>query len=121
MNKDQAKRYKKDIANLYSKRSQTYDESAWHDRLARKLVDLASINSDSQILDIGTGTGMLAFYAATKLGPQGFVMGIEISEGMIEKAKSKLHATQIRNVRFESGDGEALRFLPGSFDCIFCS
>ena len=120
MNKYQAQIYKKEIADLYSSRSQTYDSSAWHDRMARKLVDFANIQSDSQILDIGTGTGMVAFYAASNIGPQGSVIGIDISEGMLEKARSKLNACEVENVRFELGDGEALDFPPSWFDFIFC-
>ena len=121
MNTAQAESYKKEIADLYSGRSRTYDDNAWHGRIARKLVDLANIKSDSLILDIATGTGMLAFYAASKLGPRGSVIGIDISEGMIEKAKSKLNTSRISNLRFELGDGEALDFAPSSFDFIFCS
>jgi ubiquinone/menaquinone biosynthesis C-methylase UbiE len=120
MNTDQAQAYKKEIADLYSGRSQAYDNSAWHDRIARKLVDYANIKSDSRVLDIGTGTGMVAFYAASKLGPRGSVIGIDISEGMIERAKSKLHNAQTTNIRFELGDGELLGYEPSSFDFIFC-
>lgn len=120
MNTDQAQAYKKEIADLYSRRSHSYDNSAWHDRIARKLVDYANIKSDSQVLDIGTGTGMVALYAASQLGPGGSVIGIDISEGMIERAKSKLHSAHTPNVRFELGDGELLGYAPNSFDFIFC-
>jgi len=124
MNIDQAKRYKKEIATYYSSRSKSYDNSyensAWHDRMARKLVDLANITADDQVLDIGTGTGMVAFYAASKLGPHGAVIGIDISEGMIEMAQLKLPNAQVQNIRFELGDGEALNYAPDSFDYILC-
>ncbi len=38
---------------------------------------------------------------------------------MLEKARAK--ATELQNVSFERGDGDALRFPPNSFDYIFCS
>jgi len=120
MNKDQVREYKEAISDLYSRRSQTYDSSEWHDRIARKLVDYSNITVGSQVLDIATGTGMVAFYAASKIGPQGSVIGIDISEGMIEKAKAKLTIFETPNIRFELGDGEALRFPPNTFDYIFC-
>ena len=88
--------------------------------MARKLVDASNITVGSQVLDIATGTGMVAFYAASKVGSHGSVIGIDISEGMIEKAKAKLAVAEISNVMFELGDGEALGFAPNSFDCIFC-
>ena len=71
MNKRESQEYKQAIANLYSRRSGTYDDSEWHDRMARRLVDYANITADSKVLDIATGTGMVAFYAAAKVGTQG--------------------------------------------------
>jgi ubiquinone/menaquinone biosynthesis C-methylase UbiE len=121
MNTDQAQAYKKEIADLYSRRSLTYDSSAWHVRIAQQLVDFANIAPDSRILDIATGTGMVALYVASKMGPLGSVVGIDISEGMIARAKFKLNTSPINNVHFELGDAEALGFAPNSFDFIFCS
>ena len=83
MNKNESIEYKQSIADLYSKRSQSYDRSEWHDRMARNLVDYADIKVGSKVLDIATGTGMVAFYAASKVGSHGSVVGIDISEGMI--------------------------------------
>lgn len=113
--------YKKEIAEHYTKRSNVYDNSAWHKRIAKKLVDYTDIKVDSRILDIGTGTGMVAFYAASKLGPQGSVIGIDISRGMIEIAQEKLQKAKLSNVSFDIGDGEELKYEPDSFDIIFCS
>ena len=120
MDTDQVQAYKKQIADLYSRRSQTYDSSEWHDRIARKLVGYAHITVGSQVLDIATGTGMVAFHAASQAGSQGTVTGIDISAGMIAKARTKLAAAGLSNIRFELGDGESLGFAPNSFDYIFC-
>lgn len=120
MNVTQAEGYKGEIADYYSRRSHAYDESAWHDRIARKLVECARIGTDDSVLDIATGTGMVAMYAAKRLGPRGSLIGIDISEGMIEIARSKIPGAPIHNIRFEIGDGEALPFSPDSFDLILC-
>ncbi len=63
---------------------------------------------------------MVAFYAATKVGTHGSVIGIDISEGMIEIANSKLKTFEMPNVGFALGDGEALDFEENSFDYILC-
>nr|WP_321238441.1 class I SAM-dependent methyltransferase [uncultured Tolumonas sp.] len=118
---EQVQEYKQGIARFYSQRSQSYDDSAWHDKIARKLVDYSNIAVNSKVLDIATGTGMVTFYVATKLGPHGSVIGIDIAEGMIERAKAKLNDKSNPNVRFEIGDGEDLAFPPHTFDYIFCS
>jgi ubiquinone/menaquinone biosynthesis C-methylase UbiE len=119
MNPDQIKAYKTEVADYYSQRSSNYDAIEWHEQIARKLVDLSNIHPGAQVLDIATGTGMVALYAATRVGAAGSVIGIDISTGMLEKAKSK--AAGLKNVRFELGDGEAPGFPSDSFDFIFCS
>jgi len=113
--------YKKEIADLYSRRSDSYDKIAWHDKIAKKLVDGANIKLDYRILDICTGTGMVAFYASSKLGPDGSVIGVDISKGMLETAKAKLSKSKLQNVGFDLGDGEDLNYEPDRFDVIFCS
>lgn len=120
MDNDQTETYKKEIADFYSGRAQTYDGSEWHDRIARMLVDYSNIGVGARVLDIATGTGMVALYAASKVGLSGSVIGIDISEGMIKRAKAKIGNTETPNVRFELGDGEALSYAPNSFDYIFC-
>ncbi|HXH64920.1 MAG TPA: methyltransferase domain-containing protein [Mariprofundaceae bacterium] len=120
MNDARAQAYKKEIADYYSRRSHAYDDSAWHDRIARELVECARIGTDAAVLDIATGTGMVAMYAASKLGARGSLVGIDISEGMIDIARSKIPDAPIKNIRFEIGDGEALQFPPESFDVLLC-
>ena len=65
--------------------------------MARNLVDYADIKVGSRVLDIATGTGMVAFYAASKVGSHGSVLGIDISEGMIRVATSKLNSSDFSN------------------------
>ena len=63
---------------------------------------------------------MVAMYAATQLGPRGSLIGIGISEGMIEIARSKIPNAPIQNIHFEIGDGGELPFPPDSFNLILC-
>lgn len=121
MDAHQAGIYKQEVARYYALRSARYDGIAWHDRIARTLADGAHFPADARILDVATGTGMLAFHAASRLGPQGTVIGVDISAGMLDEARAKLTTAQSGKLRFEAGDGEALDFPPGSFDVIFCS
>ncbi len=120
MNTHESIEYKKSVAELYSRRSRSYDRSEWHDRMARNIVDYAEIKSGSKVLDIATGTGMVAFYAASKTGSDGAVIGIDISEGMIQISNTKLKSSEFSNIKFEIGDGETLAYEDKSFDYIFC-
>jgi len=51
MNTDQARIYKQAIADTYSRCSQTYGNSEWRDRIARKLVDYANITAAGHLVD----------------------------------------------------------------------
>jgi ubiquinone/menaquinone biosynthesis C-methylase UbiE len=120
MNPDQSREYKARVADYYSRRSINYDSISWHTQIARKLVDLSGIYSGAQVLDLCTGTGMVAVYAASKIGPEGSVLGVDLSEGMLKQARDNAITAGISNVRFEVGDVENLGFAPNSYDCIFC-
>ncbi len=82
--------YKQQIAELYSRRSDTYDQGDWHPRIAHRLVELAKISRGQHVLDIATGTGMVAIEAAQLVGSEGRVVGIDISDGMLSVARRKI-------------------------------
>lgn len=83
--------------------------------LRKKTVDFAGIDSHKKILDICTGTGDLALEFA-KQGNE--VLGIDLSEDMIEVAKAK---NKFKNLGFEVGDATKLSFEDNSFDVITSS
>jgi ubiquinone/menaquinone biosynthesis C-methylase UbiE len=113
--------YKQQIADLYSRRSQTYDDSDWHLRIAHRLVEHARITRGQHVLDIATGTGMVAIAAAQLVGSEGKVVGVDISNGMLEQARQKVEAFGLSNIQFQLADAEALDFPENSFDVILCS
>jgi ubiquinone/menaquinone biosynthesis C-methylase UbiE len=107
--------YKQQIADFYSSRSHNYDESDWHYQIACRLVQYAQINSGQSVLDIATGTGMVALEAAKMLNPEGRVIGVDISEGMLDQAQHKAKALNLKNVEFILADAEKLNFSSNSF------
>ncbi|MGL5058871.1 MAG: class I SAM-dependent methyltransferase [Microcoleus sp.] len=116
----QLDRYKQEIADLYTRRSPTYDSSDWHLQMARRLVEFGQVSSGQQILDIATGTGHVAFAAAEIVGSTGRVLGVDISAGMLDRAKQKALELSFNNTEFLLADAEALTFENNSFDRIFC-
>ncbi len=113
--------YKQQIANLYSDRSANYDRGDWHPRIARRLVEHARLNSGQHVLDIATGTGMVAIEAAQIVGTSGRVIGIDLSAGMLDVAKQKARSLGLNNLEFLLADAEALNLPANSCDRIFCS
>lgn len=113
--------YKQQVADLYSRRSSQYDKGNWHPRIAHRLVEYAQLSQGQQVLDIATGTGMVAIEAAQIVGNEGQVIGIDISPGMIDQAREKVKFLDLPNIEFHIGDAETLNFPPNTFDYIFCS
>lgn len=113
--------YKQEIADLYTGRSQTYDNSNWHLQIAHRLVEYGQVSSGQYILDIATGTGHVAISSAQLVGAEGKVIGIDISAGMLKQARHKAEKLNLKNVEFQLSDGETLNFANNSFDRIFCS
>ncbi|NJR14541.1 MAG: methyltransferase domain-containing protein [Calothrix sp. CSU_2_0] len=124
-NKLNLNNYKQEIADLYTRRSVNYDNSAWHLRIAHLLVEYAQLTPGQSILDIATGTGMVAIEAARIVGSTGNVIGIDISSGMLEQARQKVAELEKNNIKlnieFQLADAEALDFPINSFDQILCA
>jgi ubiquinone/menaquinone biosynthesis C-methylase UbiE len=113
--------YKQQIADLYTDRSGSYDNGSWHPRIAHRLIEYANLQAGQQVLDIATGTGMVAIEAAQIVGSTGQVIGVDIATGMIEQARRKVAELGLNNIEFQVADAEALDFPDDRFDYIFCS
>jgi ubiquinone/menaquinone biosynthesis C-methylase UbiE len=105
----------------FDRRGATYDRDQIHHRVVSLLVAGAEIRSGFRVLDIATGTGLLAIEAARKVGPAGKVVGIDVSKGMLAEALRKAAAAELRNIDFVLADAERLEFPRDSFDRVFCS
>lgn len=88
---------------------------------ADKMVDYAKIKRGQKVLDIATGTGMVAIAAAYAIGNEGRVQAIDLSEGMINRAQENMKRAELSNVDFHVMDGEQLEFESDYFDVITCS
>ena len=73
----------------YDRRSDKYDQS-WHPEFAQNAVSFLDIKSGDHILDLACGTGLVAFATAKRVGKEGFVLGVDVSEGMLAEAEKKL-------------------------------
>ena len=78
-------------------------------------VNYADVMEGEICVDLGSGRGTDALRLAQQVGPNGFVYGIDIASGMIEKAKKNADKLNVKNVKFincelekiELGDGIA--------------
>lgn len=83
----------------------------------RKVVKLLKAEHPKHILDVATGTGDLAI-AAMGASPEK-VTGIDISVGMLEKGREKVHRLHLdQRISLQYGDSEAIEFADDTFDAI---
>ena len=76
------------IARLYD-RMNTVMTAGLHHKWRRRAADLASVGPGDRVLDVATGTGDLAFELSGRVAPDGEVVGIDFSEGMLDLARAK--------------------------------
>lgn len=81
-------------------------------------VTLASLRPGQTVLDLGSGGGMDCFLAATRVGPTGKVIGIDMTLEMIAKARANQTRLGITNVDFYQGEMELLPLADNSIDVI---
>jgi ubiquinone/menaquinone biosynthesis C-methylase UbiE len=73
------------------------------------------IRPGDEVVDIGCGTGLTTREAARAAAP-GRVVGVDVSERMLERARQLAAAEGLDNVRYELGDAQVHRFDPAGFD-----
>jgi demethylmenaquinone methyltransferase/2-methoxy-6-polyprenyl-1,4-benzoquinol methylase len=115
---------KEQISKMFDHIADVYDpmnrlmslgqDKRWRKKAIQRLGDF----SPKRILDVATGTGDFAIQAAQSLNPD-YVLGIDISEGMMEVGKQKVQQLGLSDkIFFEYGDSTALSLPSDSFDAV---
>lgn len=78
----------------------------------------SGVKSGDVVVDIGSGAGIDCFLAAQKVGPQGRVIGIDMTPAMLEKARANAQKSGITNVEFRKGEAENMPIDNGTADWI---
>jgi SAM-dependent methyltransferase len=77
-------------------------------------LDLAEVGSGETVLDLGSGSGMDSFLAALAVGPSGTVIGVDMTDAQLDKARRLAPP----NVEFRRGYIEQPPVEHGSVDCV---
>ncbi len=110
--------YKRQDAASYDDAAAEFDRltERFSGPLAMRILDLARLRPTDQVLDVGTGTGLVALRAAA-LAQNGRVFGIDHSAGMLEQASAKARRSGLSDaVAFRQMDAEQLEFPDRSFN-----
>ncbi|WP_326810039.1 methyltransferase domain-containing protein [Streptomyces scopuliridis] len=113
------------LAQLFDRSSPTYERVGVEhfNDLGRRLVAHAGVAAGHRVLDVGCGTGAVLIPAARAAGPDGEVIGVDLSGGMVARAQEEAARQGLRQVRAVVGDAETVALediatAPGSFDTV---
>lgn len=81
-------------------------------------VAIASLKEGDIVLDLGSGAGFDVFLASPKVGQQGKVIGVDLTEEMLIKARENAKKGGYTNVEFRQGDIENLPIETNSIDVV---
>jgi ubiquinone/menaquinone biosynthesis C-methylase UbiE len=113
-----ADRLKQADARSYDATASEFDvlTDRYSTAIAARMLHIADVGQGARLLDLGTGTGLLARLAAER-GAN--VVGIDHSEGMLGRARAKSEAAGLADrTTFKAMDAEALQLEGGSFDVV---
>lgn len=82
---------------------------------ASRVTEIAAIEVGQHILDVGCGTGTLARTAQLETGLTGKVIGLDISEKMLQSARKRSS-----KIEWQLGDATAIPFEKNCFDRVMC-
>jgi arsenite methyltransferase len=81
-------------------------------------VSLADIRPGDTVLDLGSGGGIDCFLAAKRTGPAGHIIGVDMTDEMLARARANAARLNADNVEFRQGQIEALPVADGSVDVV---
>jgi len=79
-------------------------------------IERARVAAGEHVVDVGCGCGQTTLQLAERVGPEGAVLGIDVSARMLGRARERAKA--LANVRFENADAQTHRFGE-RFDLVF--
>ncbi|MBN1389611.1 MAG: arsenite methyltransferase [Candidatus Thermoplasmatota archaeon] len=81
-------------------------------------VALASLSPGETVLDLGSGAGFDCFLASRRVGPEGRVIGVDMTPDMVSKARENAEKGGISNVDFRQGFIEELPLEDNEVDAV---
>ena len=80
--------------------------------------DLADLRAGETVVDLGSGSGMDAFYAAGLVGSTGHVYGVDFTREQLDKARRLATEAGLAHIEFREARIEALPLADASVDCV---
>lgn len=108
---------KKRFEDMFKNEIDYYEKQTRQDDKIERIIEELNINNGDTIIDLGTGTGYIAFNIA-KAFPKVNVVGVDILSDTLRRNNEIAIREGIKNLKFQQTDGVNLSFEDKSVDCI---
>jgi ubiquinone/menaquinone biosynthesis C-methylase UbiE len=85
---------------------------------SRRLVEIAAIKPGDRVLDVACGTGVVTRLVANKIGSAGQLVGFDLNEGMLARARASRETAAA--IEWRLGNATEMPFADATFDCVIC-
>lgn len=112
-----------EVRRLYNAKSRYYERMLGNlERKPRMLgLERAHLQPQDRVLEVAVGPGMTLLEIARRVDPATPIHGVDLSPGMLEKARQKVTAAGLRNVALSEADARHLPFPDERFDVLYNS
>ncbi len=109
------------IAAVFDRSAQGYAGIGYFPKLGERLAAQAGLGRGARVLDVACGRGAVLFPAAERIGPEGSVTGIDLSETMVRETAAEIERRELSNASVVTMDAESLRLPDSSIDAVTCA
>ena len=85
----------------------------------RAALENLSLGLGQSVIDVGCGTGQTLIDISGRVGPSGTVLGVDVSEVMVERARQRVAGSARTNIEVELADAQSHAFEPARYDAVF--
>ncbi len=79
---------------------------------------IAALRPGERVLDLGSGAGFDAFLAANAVGPTGWVIGVDMTQDMLSRARARAKESGLTHIEFRLGEIEHLPLADATVDVV---
>ena len=91
------------------------------DERPESMLDAIGLSNGMRVADIGSGLGYYTWRLATRVGPGGNVVAVDVQQAMLDQTAAEAKRRNVTNVEFVLGAAGDPRLAAGSFDLIFAA